>query len=138
MPVMPSNKLDFSHRARQFDELALGGDHVGPAVVAADREKVVGACAVVKGYVDKHLAHIDAHGSTNTSVKVGDVHGSVATIYDVFHRWYQLLTNVVLGVPLVEPWEETLTIPWITEAQASEIFSRRSAEAEELENRLLK
>lgn len=119
-----------------FNELSSGGDHVDPAVVRADLEKLADACKVVKGYVDKHVAHIDGDRQSLGPVTLGDVHTAADTVYEVFHRWYQLVTNTVLTVALVEPWEHGFTVPWITDDEASEIIARREAESKVLENRL--
>jgi hypothetical protein len=124
------------HYLERFDELSLGGDHVDPAAVRADLERLAKVCKVVKSYVDKHVAHIDGDRESHGPVTLGEIHTAADTVYEVFHRWYQLVTNAVLATPLAEPWEHGFTVSWITRDEASEILARREAETRELESRL--
>lgn len=120
----------------QFDRVADGHDRISRAVVQRDREAVTQACDRVKGYVDAYVAHLDRHRSAVTMPKFGDAHSAVATVYAVFHKWYQWIVNVSLGVPLVEYWEHVLATPWITENQADQVYQRRNGEAKALEAEL--
>ena len=74
--------------------------------------------------------------SSVEKLTLGEVHAAYAAIYEVFHRWYERMVNVSLSVPMAEYWEHVLAVPWITEDQAMEIFTRRQDEGDELENRL--
>lgn len=119
-----------------FDRLSSGGDHVDPEIVNDDLDRLGDVCCTVKRYVDKHVAHVDADRFTVKPVTLGEVHTAVDVVYEVFHRWYQLVTNAGLATPFAEPWEHIFTVPWIGQPDASAIFASRQAESEELEEHL--
>lgn len=120
----------------QFDELSSGGDHVDPAVVQADLDRLTEVSGVIREYVNKFVAHLDGDRARVGPVTLGELHEAADTVYEVFHRWYELVTNVTLTVPAIEHWETVLTRPWITEEQAFAIFERRRAELKQLEQDL--
>lgn len=103
---------------KEFDELSSEGEHVDPALVRKDLEELHKALEAVKPYVNKYVAHLDADRKSFGSVKLGELHAAVDRVYQVFHCWYQLVSNVILTAPLVEPWEHGFTVAWITEDQA--------------------
>lgn len=118
-------------REKRFDELSNGGDHINPQLVLQDRELVVEACRKLKAYVDTHIAHLDAGRDRIEMPTIGDAHAAVRAVYEVYHRWFQVITGKAL-VPLQPPrWEHVLAVPWIDADVASKISDRRREEWEQ-------
>ena len=92
-------------------------------------------CDDVKRYVNKHIAHLDADRDA-VSLTLGDVHGGADTVYEVFHHWYQLISNTSLAVMDPQPWEYIFTAGWIGEDDAAGLFEARSRDSKELEDRV--
>ena len=113
---------------RRFLELSNGTESLDPQVVSNDRERLLEACEAMKGYVDKHIAHLDADRDGIDMPTIGDAHTAVKVIYQIYHRWYQIVTGDALA-PLEPPrWEHVLSVAWIDDDTAASISNRRREE----------
>jgi hypothetical protein len=90
------------------------GDHLDPAIPTADFETLRTAAANVKAYVDEHVAHADP-AAASVTLTLGQVHGAVEVIGDLFKRYYNLLTagSYVELVPAIQhDWKAVFRVPW--------------------------
>ena len=115
---------------KRFEELSGGGPTVDPTVISNDRDELMAACEKMKGYVDTHIAHLDATRDAIDMPTIGDAHEAVREIYRIYHRWFQIVTGDSLA-PLRPPtWEHVLSVRWIDADTASAISERRRDEWE--------
>lgn len=113
---------------QRFSELSGDSDTIDPRAVKDDCETVIAACERVKGYVDTHIAHLDADRDRVDMPTIGDVHEAIRAIYSIYHKWFAIVTRESLA-PLEPPrWEHVLSMAWIDSQTASEISERRRAE----------
>ena len=114
--------------AAQFEEISRGNPNVDAGVVREDRKRLVNACEIIKAYVDKHIAHLDADREEIEMPTIGDAHDAISVIYQVFHRWYQVITGAALALVQPPRWEHVLAMPWIDIETAASIADRRREE----------
>lgn len=93
------------------------GDHLDPAIPAADFDALTDAAASVKAYVDQHVAHADSSAvSAEVTLAIKDVHDAIDVIGDLFKRYYNLLTasSYAILVPAIQhDWKAVFRVPWI-------------------------
>jgi hypothetical protein len=93
------------------------GDHLDPAIPAADFDRLRDIAAGVKGYVDQHVAHADAAVvSAEVTLTLDDVHDAVSVIGELFGRYYTLLTasSYTQFVPVIQhDWMAAFRVPWM-------------------------
>jgi len=93
------------------------GDHLDPAIPAADLNALTTAAGKVKGYVDQHIAHADASAvSASVTLTVRDVHGAVDVIGEQYQRYYNLLTasSWAFLTPVIQhDWQAVFREPWM-------------------------
>jgi hypothetical protein len=92
-----------------------GGDHIDPAIPAADLALLTSVAQSVKVYVDQHVAHNDAkpRGSLPT---FKDLDANIDLIGELFAKYGNLLTasTWTTVVPVVQhDWQAIFRQPWI-------------------------
>lgn len=85
----------------------------------------------MKRYVDKYIAHLDSDRSDIELPKISEGHQAVLAIYQLYHRWFQIVTGSALVPPDPVPWEYIFTVPWLSKDRAAEISDRRRSEIRE-------
>jgi hypothetical protein len=108
----PDDPYFVERGGREFDDLAgVGADHVPAAVLTALKDELVNAAAVVKTYVDEHIAHTSSaptSGLTFAQLK--------EAVHDI-SRAYQRLGLVLNAThyeyePVIQPpWEDVFSQP---------------------------
>lgn len=110
-------KLSEAERGWQRQYAGSVGDHLDPAIPAADFDALTDAAASVKAYVDQHVAHADSSAAAaEITLTIGEVHDAIDVIGDLFKRYYNLLTasSYVLLVPAIQhDWKAVFREPWI-------------------------
>lgn len=102
---------------KTFNEHFAGGvgDHVDPAIPAADLAALTATAEKVKNYVDRHLAHSDRGGSKDIPT-FDEVHAAVDQIGELFKKYALLLTagGYVQLVPVIQDdWQAIFLKPWL-------------------------
>lgn len=106
---------------------------IDPLSIQADIDELVGLSDKVTKYVNTRVAHVGQEPPGYGGLSVGDIHHAADRAYEIYHRWYELLCNVVLYPPTAtevmrQSWEYGFTRAWITEEQAARIVKRRKDE----------
>jgi hypothetical protein len=109
----------------QWAEHWGGGATLDPAVPAGDLAALQKSAASVTGFVDKHIAHAEAHPAEQVSpkavLKVADIHDAIDVIGETFSRYSTLFTasGYVTLVPVIQhDWRAIFREPWIKSAPA--------------------
>jgi hypothetical protein len=93
------------------------GDHLDPAIPAADVQALDAASAKVTRYVNKHLAHSDRNPVPASELPtLLEVHEAIDTIGHLYKKYYNLLTAAswVFLVPAMQhDWKAVFREPWI-------------------------
>jgi len=107
-----------------FDELAGKGDYINPEIPAQDMEDLRGETAVVRGWVNKAIAHKDATGRNPPPLT--EIHSCIDVIFELFNKYGQLIRGVSTSRDVVMPagWPVIFRTEWIPEDQWSEIQSQ--------------
>lgn len=121
-------------RARHLDETMLGqdvesaagfwpryavpdGSHFDGRIAAGDLVRLDDACASVKKYVDKRVAHLDRDVvTTPPTITYGDLHSAIDTLGGLLRRYMWLLRRVhlaVVGMPVGWSWLSMFATPWL-------------------------
>jgi hypothetical protein len=104
---------------RHWQETYSGdvGEHLDPAIPAADLEVLKAAAASVTHYVDKHVAHADAGAvSADVTVTLDEVHDAIDAIGTLFKKYAGLFSSSAFArlVPAIQhDWKAAFTVPWI-------------------------
>jgi hypothetical protein len=88
-------------------------DHIDPAVVNSDRERLLAETEKVRRFVEQTFAH-RARGTPET-VTWGEFHSAIDVMVEVFKKYYALLTQASLtGIEPTPQYNthECLTFPW--------------------------
>ncbi len=110
---------------RQFRQLSTAsGAHIAQRIPRGDRERLIADCDKIKSYVDTRLAHLRREQLPVEGLTFGDAHRAGASIYSMYRKWHEILTEHSLAPLLPEPWQQIFTIPWLNTAQATEIAER--------------
>lgn len=117
-------------------KLSDRGEYNLPELIDMEIVKLDNSSEQVKPYATKYVAHLDGDRESIERPNLGELHKAADLLYEVYHRWYELICQVVLLSPSRRPWEQIFTVPWITVPQAEVIVGRRKAEFGELERRL--
>ena len=102
-----------------WDETYAGlvGNHLDPAIPAADLETLKAAAERVTHYVDKHVAHADAGAvSAEVTVRLSEVHDTIDTIGTLFKKYAGLFSSSAYGtlVPVIpHNWKAAFSLPWM-------------------------
>ena len=100
-----------------LDDGGRTGDHLDPAIPAADLERLLSAAANVKDYVDKHVAHADQRPvAAEASLTFGDLNDAIDVIGKLFQGYYTLFTAAAMTdlEPIMQhDWLAPFRIPWI-------------------------
>ena len=92
-----------------------GGDHLDPAIPAADLAQLMSDAESVKRYVDQHVAHNDAKPIPGLPT-LKDVDASIDLIGDLFAKYANLLTAAMwpILVPVLQhDWQAIFRQRWI-------------------------
>jgi hypothetical protein len=92
-----------------------GGEHLDPAVPAADLAELTRVAEAVKRYVDQHVAHNDAMPIPGLPT-YKDLDDNIDLIGKLFAKYANLLTAAVwpILVPAIQHnWKAIFTQPWI-------------------------
>jgi AbiU2 len=105
------------------------GDHMDPAVAAADLAKLRDGSRKVKEYVDQNVAHLDARTlpggggappdapkRKGSELTLNEVHDAIDLIGDLFKKYGNLLTAAAwadLTPAIQHDWEAVFRVPWI-------------------------
>lgn len=121
-------------RARHLDESMLGqdvesaasfwppyaiadGSHFDGRIADNDLVRLDNACASVKKYVDKHLAHLDRDVvTTPPTITYGDLHQAIDTLGGLLRRYMWLLRRAhlaMIGWPAGSAWLAMFRTPWL-------------------------
>lgn len=91
--------------------------HLDPAIATADLSMLRSASAVVKNYVDKHVAHADYRAArSGVTLSLTEVHDVIDVIGTLYQKYYSLLTAHSMGtlVPIIQhDWTAVFRQPWI-------------------------
>jgi hypothetical protein len=92
------------------------GDHVDPAIVAADLDALRTGAAKVSTYVDRHLAHLDSKPVPASDLPtLDDLHAAIDVIGVLFRRYHLLLTSADMPmlVPVIQhSWTAPFRVAW--------------------------
>jgi hypothetical protein len=107
-----------------FDDLAGKGDYINPEIPAQDMEDLRERTAVVRGWVNKAIAHKDATG--RDPPPLSDIHSCIDIIFELFNKYGQLIRGVTTGKDVVMPaaWPVVFRTEWIPEDQWPQIQSQ--------------
>ncbi len=104
------------------------GEHLDPALVAADLDRLTAESERVVTYVDKNIAHLDRRPVGDLPL-FEDLNTAIDVVGDMFKRYVLLLTasSYAQLVPVAqERWEAVFDEPWIIPAKARKSPNRRS------------
>ncbi len=126
---------DAAYARRQWDTDYGGevGDHLDPAMPAADYKELMAAAASVKDYVDKHVAHADqrpvAAGATMTFAQIDD---AIDVLGRLFRRYYALFTAADIKLePIIQhDWKAVFRVQWLPDLELPEQMRRAKEEME--------
>ena len=106
-----------------FDDLAGTGDYVNPEIPAQDMEDLREKTAVVRGWVNKAIAHKDATG--RDPPPLSEIHSCIDVIFELFNKYGQLIRGVSTSKDVVMPiWPVVFRTQWIPDDQWSQIQSQ--------------
>jgi hypothetical protein len=112
--------MDLRFAEQQWAENYGSGDTLDPAIPTHDVAVLKASAASVKSFVDKHIAHAEAHpveqAPPDAVLKVSDVHDAIDVIGDVFKRYSTLFTAggyVSLVAEIQHDWKAIFREPWI-------------------------
>ncbi len=94
------------------------GDHVDPALVETDLQRLEDNALEITTYVNRHVAHADAR-PMQTLPTYAELNSAIDTIGDLFKRYYTLVTveSYLELVPTPQyDWEAVFREPWILPA----------------------
>lgn len=118
--------------AKQWDDYFGGGDHLDPAIPAADIEELQAGSARVKEYVDLHVAHMDARTiprrtgppraerpvappTRASDLRLDEIHDGIDLVGRMFVKYAGLLTAATWTelTPIIQDdWEGIFEVPW--------------------------
>lgn len=100
------------------------GDHLDPAMPAADYQELMAAAASVKDYVDRHVAHADQRPvAADASVTFAQIDDAIDVIGRLFKRYYSLFTAAEMATlePIIQhDWKAVFRVQWLPEPELPE------------------
>ncbi len=99
---------------RQF--APQGGDHLDPAIPAADLSRLATVAASIKIYVDQHVAHNDAKPSSGLP-NFDDLDASIDLVGHLFKKYANLLTAstwTTLEPAIQDDWQAIFRYAWLS------------------------
>jgi hypothetical protein len=105
-----------------FDDLAGNGDYINPEIPAQDMDDLRERTAVVRGWVNKAVAHKDATG--RDPPPLDEIHSCIDIIFELFNKYGQLIRGASTGKDVVMPvWPVVFRTQWIPDDRWSQIQS---------------
>ncbi len=105
---------DFDYINRGFDELVgEGKEHIEPADVEDDINKLIKRTEVLTTYVNKTVAHLDKE-NLETLPTIKDLDDSIDLIVKLVQKYYAILhagTTILQPVPQ-RPWKNIFNVAW--------------------------
>jgi hypothetical protein len=90
-------------------------------IPAQDMKDLRGKTALVRGWVNKAVAHADATG--REAPPLSEIHTCVDVVFDLFNKYGQLIRGVTTDNDVVmSPWARVFRMQWIPDDQWKEIF----------------
>jgi hypothetical protein len=120
----PDDPYEEQHAHRTWDqEFARdGGDHLDPAIPAADLAALRRDSAKVIKWVNRHVAHNDRRAIPPDKVPtVDDIHDAVVHIGAAYNRYFAMLTAAEWAriTPFIHhDWKAVFRVPWIKPGSA--------------------
>jgi hypothetical protein len=106
-----------------FDDLAGKGDYINPEIPAQDMEYLRERTAVVRGWVNKAIAHKDAR--EREAPPLSEIHACIDVIFESFNKYGRLILGAITVKEVVlPPWAVVFETPWIPEDKRYEIASQ--------------
>lgn len=126
---------DAAYARRQWDKEYGGdiGDHLDPAMPAADYEELIAAAASAKDYVDKHVAHADQRPvAAGATVTFQQIDGAIDVIGRLFQRYYALFSaaDIMLEPIIQHDWKAVFRVQWLPDLELPEHLRRGMEELE--------
>jgi hypothetical protein len=105
-----------------FDQLAGTGDFINPEIPAQDLEDLRERTAIVRGWVNKAVAHKDATG--RDPPPLSEIHSCVDVVFELFNKYAQMIRGVSTSHDVVmTPWATVFRTQWIPDDRWSQIQS---------------
>jgi hypothetical protein len=122
---MPGPKEKITWANGYWDQSFAGrtGDHLDPAVAAADLETMRLAAAQVKAFVDKHLAHIDTQPVAGAALAMTEIDRGIDVLGVMFRKYFSLFwgfSEPTLVPPIQGDWQAVFRLPWLARAANGE------------------
>jgi hypothetical protein len=127
----PEQPVHRGHASLDFDHFGLvriagqtEADHIGPAVISADLERIRTGAEHLREYVERTRAHRSpVQGLDTAGMTFGALHEALWSLREVIAKYYALLTQASIG-----QWEavpqfssiEPFTSPWVEDRAAVE------------------
>lgn len=117
---------DAAFARRQWDKNYGGevGDHLDPAIPAADYEELMVAATSAKDYVDKHVAHADQRPvAAGTTVTLAQIDNTIDVLGKLFRRYYALFTAADMYTlePIIQhDWKAVFRVQWLPDKELPE------------------
>jgi hypothetical protein len=129
-PPLAAESLQFAASVdAQWSEIVTDdGQHVDSDKIEADINRLMQTIGKTRTWATKYVAHRDVRRKDAENPKYSEIHAAVDEIEKLWRKWHSVLTNISMGFLEPDPWESVLTMPWITQDQANELFLRRRAE----------
>jgi hypothetical protein len=103
-----------------FDDLAGPGDYIHPEIPAQDMEELQEQTAVVRGWINKAVAHKDAKGRAGPPVT--EINTCVDVLFDLFNKYSQLIRGVSTDRDVaLTPWFGVFRTQWMPDDRWKEI-----------------
>jgi hypothetical protein len=103
-----------------FDQLAGKGDYINPEIPAQDMEDLLNRTAVVRGWVNKAVAHKDAAG--REAPPLSEIHSCVDVVFELFNKYGQLIRGVTtIDDVVMTPWATVFRTQWVPDERWQEI-----------------
>ncbi len=110
---------DAAYARRQWDKEYGGevGNHLDPAMPAADYGELIAAAASVKDCVDKHVAHADQRPvAADATVTFEQIDSAIDVLGKLFRRYYALFTAADMYTlePIIQhDWKAIFRVQWL-------------------------
>jgi hypothetical protein len=103
-----------------FDRLAGTDEFINPELPAEHMQELRDGTQVVRGWVNKAVAHADAKG--RDAPPLDELDASIKVIFGLFNLYEQLIRGTaVLGDVVMPIWPVVFRVPWIEDSKWAEI-----------------
>jgi hypothetical protein len=106
-----------------FDDLAGSGDYINPEIPAQDLEDLQERTEVVRGWVNKAVAHKDAKGRDAPPLE--QLHACVDVVFELFNKYSQLIGGrSIHGDVAMTAWPVIFRTQWIADERWNELATQ--------------